>query len=852
MPGSKTGNGVVLSVALLLCVTGGVDTAEADYQIEVLASEGQEAPGTGGAPFSGFDHGQAYISDNGRVLFGGTYLVQTDPFPKSLRGFWTLDVGSGPPPQPTPLAIEGNEVPGIPGATFGDEFSFSSFVANLDKSGRALVAAAMEGDGIDASNDEAVFVEGEQSLQVLLRQGVSFPAPFLGNTALPFNDAKVTLIRGEDFSSEQRAAELLAGPGTDQIDILAEIAQPAPVLSPLEVLNLSTAPSPFSDGPVINENGVVAFSILVGRPGQRRVLYRGTGGAALEVLLNEMVVTPDAFLLRRLTINSAGTVAFFGGRQDNLGVWMCNGTCSNYLPLGTELPGAEGYGLVSDPKFSVGFTLLDDGRVPFLAQVSDGEQSKGGIWIKDGESVQKIAVEGEQAPDLPENVVFKRIGNVGPEFFGTTPPDFVANQNGDVAFTAELQGPGVGSSNNAALFAGNAGGLHLVARTGDLIEVSPGHSQSILFVNVRNSPRANIQLGGLGTSGADGLPTHFNDNGDIVFVVRTFSSALLVVGREGETPPTPTETATQEPSDTPTTTPTPSPSPTPSGTPTITATPSPISTPSDTPTRTATYTSSPTDTPTPGRTSTPSPSTTPVLGASQTPTSGMPTPTPTVQLDFGDAPDGMGDPDIPPPSYPTHLENNGARHAIVEGYFLGGLIDRENDGLPNVTATGDDDAGVDDEDGVALPAALVVGRTATVEVVASALGRLDAWIDFNRDGDWQDDNEKVAGSIELQPGTNVVEITTPGGAALGLTFARFRYSSSGGLSYDGAAADGEVEDYRIALVVPGDADGDGDVDADDVAAAALAIFSDPPFPGADANGDGRVNAADIVAITNML
>lgn len=297
----------------------------------------------------------------------------------------------------------------------------------------------------------------------------------------------------------------------------------------------------------------------------------------------------------------------------------------------------------------------------------------------------------------------------------------------------------------------------------------------------------------------------------------------------------------------PTATPPATPTPSPTGTPTPTGLPSS--------TLTATVIETATSTASPGRTITPtppSPSTTPILGASKTPTSPPPPPTPTIQLDFGDAADGLGDPNIPPPNYPTYLENNGARHAIVEGYYLGGLIDREDDGLPNVTATGDDAAGVDDEDGVALPAALVVGHTATIEVVASALGRLDAWVDFNRDGDWQDDNEKIADSIELEPGTNVVEITTPGEAAVGLTFARFRYSSAGGLSYDGAAADGEVEDYRIALTVPGDADGDGDVDADDVTAVALAIFSDPPFPGADANGDGLVNAADIVAITNML
>jgi len=33
-------------------------------------------------------------------------------------------------------------------------------------------------------------------------------------------------------------------------------------------------------------------------------------------------------------------------------------------------------------------------------------------------------------------------------------------------------------------------------------------------------------------------------------------------------------------------------------------------------------------------------------------------------------------------------------------------------------------------------------------------------------------------------------------------FARFRFSSAGGLSYTGAASDGEVEDYAVAVEVP--------------------------------------------------
>ena len=43
----------------------------------------------------------------------------------------------------------------------------------------------------------------------------------------------------------------------------------------------------------------------------------------------------------------------------------------------------------------------------------------------------------------------------------------------------------------------------------------------------------------------------------------------------------------------------------------------------------------------------------------------------------------------------------------------------------------------------------------------------------------------------------------PQTAGTSKTFARFRFSSSGGLSFIGAAQDGEVEDYAITITAPG-------------------------------------------------
>ena len=166
-----------------------------------------------------------------------------------------------------------------------------------------------------------------------------------------------------------------------------------------------------------------------------------------------------------------------------------------------------------------------------------------------------------------------------------------------------------------------------------------------------------------------------------------------------------------------------------------------------------------------------------------------------IPVDFGDAPG---------PNYGTLLNNNGARHGIVAGFHLGDGIDDESDGQPNATATGDDAAGIDDEDGVTFNADFVLGATTSITVNASAPGMLDAWIDFNRDGDWNDAGEKIFASRSLAAGDNDLSVLVPVTARPGNAFARFRFSSAGGLSVGGSAADGEVEDYALQIAAPSD------------------------------------------------
>jgi len=157
--------------------------------------------------------------------------------------------------------------------------------------------------------------------------------------------------------------------------------------------------------------------------------------------------------------------------------------------------------------------------------------------------------------------------------------------------------------------------------------------------------------------------------------------------------------------------------------------------------------------------------------------------------DFGDAPD----------SYHTLLATNGARHEIVDGVHLGLLIDAEPDGIPTPRADGDDKNNIADEDGVVFITNLSQGSAATVQVNASVAGKLNAWIDFNGDGDWADANEQIFKNEGLAAGLNALTFYVPSNAAAGSTYSRFRFNIMGGLSFEGRANDGEVEDYLIDI-----------------------------------------------------
>ncbi len=190
--------------------------------------------------------------------------------------------------------------------------------------------------------------------------------------------------------------------------------------------------------------------------------------------------------------------------------------------------------------------------------------------------------------------------------------------------------------------------------------------------------------------------------------------------------------------------------------------------------------------------------------------------------DYGDAPDTGTSPNgSGTNSYCTTLANNGPRHIIntdMSGNIIGPLlgttnenVDAESDGLQSATANGDDTGqdpanAINDETGVNGFSLVAGDSTSSFDIhVTGATGFVNAWIDFNGDGDFADAGEQVLTNDSRTVGSHTITLTPPFNANLGNTFMRVRISTAALTGSDtfksasGPAADGEVEDHQVNI-----------------------------------------------------
>ncbi|MEO0883459.1 MAG: DUF11 domain-containing protein [Pseudomonadota bacterium] len=213
-----------------------------------------------------------------------------------------------------------------------------------------------------------------------------------------------------------------------------------------------------------------------------------------------------------------------------------------------------------------------------------------------------------------------------------------------------------------------------------------------------------------------------------------------------------------------------------------------------------------------------------------------------VAEDFGDAP---FDP-VSNPGYgnPIHVIDP-ADPVVQLGASNTAEASAGNDPAANSDA-GDDGVTVG---GASLQGATFQGlesETVTIAVAnaSGSAGFLQAFFDWNIDGDFEDAGEQVALNVQDADGdgTIVLPVTPPAGTVAGNSFARFRWATSS-VGFQAAASDGEVEDYQIALTAAEPSD------------VSLAIAATPNSIGVGAavtltvtiTNDGPADATGVVA-----
>ena len=159
--------------------------------------------------------------------------------------------------------------------------------------------------------------------------------------------------------------------------------------------------------------------------------------------------------------------------------------------------------------------------------------------------------------------------------------------------------------------------------------------------------------------------------------------------------------------------------------------------------------------------------------------------------DFGDAPVSYGN----------------ALHTVTGNTLWLGANNRDvevgpQNAAPNATnASGDNTTGNNDEDGVAsFPTASTSAGVYTVSVAYNGSGRLCGWIDFDKSGAFDADEQAECATVSGNGNQNLI-FTVPVRARsnTGDFYARFRIASTASQAETptGSASDGEVEDYLI-------------------------------------------------------
>ena len=391
------------------------------------------------------------------------------------------------------LLRDGDPVPGVPGAVYQ---SFSGPL--LNNQGDVLFQARMTGGGVHATNAQVLITGHPGAWSYVARDSEHVKGlpdgVYIAPTALPFsnlrmNDAGfvafVCQLTGEGVHLENDTCFVWGKPG--DMRVVAREGEIAPGTNQefAHLAGLNGLKLAMGGGNDIAFQAQLATTTgssagVWAGPATNLMLLAQDGGAAPGFA----GATFQNLIFTTVRLNPSGKLAFSGQTSafpTDEGVWA--GT-TNGLQLvfkeGNAIPGLNmtfrGFSSVTvNEKDEYCLVATVDG-VPF------GTDSV--ILAGTPGNLKLVAREGYQAPGLPAGVIFEELALVEP----------LLGARGDVAFTAHVDGPGLGMTNDTAIWAGLPGALKMMCRSGSpAMDMPPGVIYSTAFAAVFDLAGLNAQ-----------------------------------------------------------------------------------------------------------------------------------------------------------------------------------------------------------------------------------------------------------------------------------------------------------------------------------------------------------------------
>lgn len=437
---------------------------ESDGQLDLLLRQGAAAPGLG-AEISLQRLSQAKLSPDGVVAFYGVLTGEGIDEANDLALYATLPDGGF-----RLIARDGDAI-----SSAGGELSINQLRTYRYADGRAAFGATIKEAGVTTNNNDAFFVDTESGLQMVLREGVELPGLGEG-IVLRDRFGSLTFINAVangqgHFATQSKLVDTVSGlpsrdvivanRGGEELEVVTQWGDAVPQVSASATVDAMSRP-------LIGSSGHIAFTVRLD----------GT-----ELLNPQAVFVDDLENNRRLVVQSFD-----------------------------EVPGT------SDGTIFRSLEVRDinaDGRVALVSRLSSPTPNKFALFSDGlGQELRMVAGEGEPAPGTEYGTVFAGSPS-SPSYyyydFGST-----LNTNGQVAFIHRLFGPAVDEKNDVGIFAQDIhGDLHLIARTGDAIDVS----SDPLSPDVRTISRLSFDTSlGFNDLGQLAFQARFDDGSDGIFV----------------------------------------------------------------------------------------------------------------------------------------------------------------------------------------------------------------------------------------------------------------------------------------------------------------------------------------------